>query len=216
MGSAEHESFTFGTLANIVYDNISNIPRILRLDLAGQPIGWINWQVAVCLYARDIVSWTLGELVISVKGGICARTGERSRVDVNSIIACEGKLNTNKQAIIPPLNNSALFERDQNTCMYCGTKHPRRELTRDHVVPRFRGGKDTWENCVTACKRCNHYKGSKLLQETAMELLALPYAPNLAEYLALVNSSRILGDQMSFLETRFSKARDHRLQVALT
>lgn len=193
-----------------LYTDINRLPRILRLDLAGQPIGWINWQVAVCLHAREIVSWTLGELVISVKGGICAHTGKRSKVDVNSIIACEGKLNTNKQAIIPPLNNSALFERDESTCLYCGTRFPRRELTRDHVVPRSQGGRDTWENCVTACKRCNHHKGNRLLHEVNMELLALPYAPNLAEYLTLVNSSRILGDQMSFLETRFSRHRHQR------
>ena len=187
-----------------MYRNLNSVPHILRLDIAGQPIGWIDWKAAVCLYARDIVSWSFGERVITVRGGICAKTGERSKVDVDSIIACRGKLNNLKQECIPPLSNLALFERDQSMCLYCGITFSRRELTRDHVVPRSRGGKDTWENCVTACKRCNHHKGNRLLDDVpGMELLALPYAPNHAEYLALVNNRRILGDQKSFLKTRF-------------
>lgn len=160
----------------------------------------------MCLYARGIVGWTLGEMVISVRGGVCARTGERSQVDVSSIIACRGQLENQKQESIPPLSNVALFERDEGTCLYCGVVFPKRDLTRDHVVPRSRGGKDTWENCVTSCKRCNHHKGNRLLKDVpGMELLALPYAPNHAEYLALVNNRRILGDQKDFLETRFSR-----------
>ena len=70
---------------------------------------------------------------------------------------------------------------------------------------------DRWDNVVAACKRCNHHKGSRLLQDCDIELLALPYVPNTAEYLALTNSGRILGDQMSFLESQFgqhSKARE--------
>ena len=74
-----------------------------------------------------------------------------------------------------------------------------------YVVPSSRGGVDQWHNVVSACKRCNHHKGNRLLQECELELLALPYVPNVAEYLALTNSGRILGDQMSFLEAQFGK-----------
>ncbi|MDE0006883.1 MAG: HNH endonuclease, partial [Gammaproteobacteria bacterium] len=56
----------------------------------------------------------------------------------------------------------------------------------------------------------NHHKGSRLPHECDMELLALPYAPNLAEYLALTNSGRILIDQMDFLATRFGNRREDR------
>ena len=63
-----------------------------------------------------------------------------------------------------------------------------------------------WFFCVVAaCKRCNHQKGHRLLGNTAIELLALPYVPNFAEYLALTNGGRILGDQMDFLRSQFSK-----------
>ena len=59
------------------------------------------------------------------------------------------------------------------------------------------------DSFVSACKRCNHHKGNCLAHESGMELLALPYVPNFAEYLALINSGRILGDQMDFLRKSF-------------
>ena len=72
-------------------------------------------------------------------------------------------------------------------------------------MPISRGGLDVWTNVVTACKRCNAYKGNISLDDSSMELLALPYRPNHAEYLALSHSGRILGDQMAFLSKQFSK-----------
>ena len=58
---------------------------------------------------------------------------------------------------------------------------------------------------VAACRRCNQHKANYRLEEIGMELIALPYCPNNAEYLALTNSRRILGDQMEFLRGQFSK-----------
>ena len=78
-------------------------------------------------------------------------------------------------------------------------------LTVDHLVPISKGGLDVWTNVVTACKRCNAHKGNLSLEDCTMELLALPYRPNHAEYLALSHSGRILGDQMAFLRKQFSK-----------
>lgn len=66
---------------------------------------------------------------------------------------------------------------------------------------------DSWENVVTACRRCNQHKGNYLLEDIDMELLALPFCPNAAEYLALINSERIRGDQMEFLRSQFSRRR---------
>lgn len=177
--------------------------RILRLNAAGLPVEWLNWQEAVCLHARDLVSWTYGEEVMAVRGGHSRMTGEQTVVHLNSIIACKGRVFTNalKHA---PLTNHALFRRDQNICLYCGSHFPDSHLSRDHVIPLSRGGHDIWTNVVTACKRCNAHKGSYLPDECHMELLALPYLPNHAEYLALSHSGRILGDQMAFLRKQFS------------
>lgn len=178
------------------------IPRILRLNIAGQPVEWLSWQEAVCLYARELVVWTLGDAVLRIRGGHSRFDCSQSEVSIHSIIACDGRV-VPKGHITPPLTNQALFCRDRNLCLYCGNPFSDSDLTRDHVVPTSRGGKDRWDNVVAACKRCNHFKGNRLLQETSLELRALPYVPNYAEYLALINSGRILGDQMNFLRRSF-------------
>ena len=190
-------------------DSFNRVPRILRLDVSGRPVDWANWQDAVCLYARDLVEWTLGDSVLRLRGGHSRFDGARTTVDVHSIIACGGR-RTPHARTVPALTNAALFGRDRNLCLYCGRVFSDAALTRDHVVPKSRGGADHWENVVAACKRCNHHKGSRLPHECGMELLALPYVPNVAEYLALINSGRILGDQMDFLASQFGRGRKER------
>ena len=177
--------------------------RILRINTAGFPIEWLSWREAVCLHARELVSWTYGEEVMEVHGGYSRLTGEQTVMTLNSIMACKGKVFT-KTRKEPPLTNRALFRRDQNVCLYCGNHFKEFQLSRDHLHPLSRGGTDSWTNVVTACKRCNARKGNLLIEESNMELLALPYRPNHAEYLALTHSGRILGDQMAFLRRQFS------------
>ncbi len=180
------------------------VPRILRLDIAGRPVEWVSWQEAVCLYAREIVVWTLGDAVLRIRGGLSRITSAPSSLEIHSIIACDGKVVPPPKGV-PPLTNEALFRRDLSVCLYCGKRFSDGELTRDHLVPLSRRGRDAWDNVVSACKRCNHYKGDRLLEDCGLELLALPYVPNFAEYLALTNSGRILGDQMDFLRKSFGR-----------
>jgi 5-methylcytosine-specific restriction endonuclease McrA len=179
-------------------------PRILRLNISGQPIEWLNWQEAVVLVARDMVVWTLGESVRSVFGGVSRLTGRRSQISLPSILACSGSRIARPRSHYPLINRT-LFARDRYLCMYCGKPFPEHQLTRDHIVPKSRGGQDRWENVVAACRRCNQYKGNRLLEEIDMGLLALPFRPNQAEYLALQNDRRILADQMEFLSSQFSR-----------
>jgi len=187
--------------------------RILRINTAGVPVDWLSWQEAVCLHARELVSWTYGEEVMEVHGGYSRLSGERTIMTLSSIIACKGKVYS-KNRRDPPLTNRALFRRDQNVCLYCGNQFQEVKLSRDHVHPLSRGGADTWPNVVTACKRCNARKGNLLMEESNLQLLALPYSPNQAEYLALTHSGRILGDQMAFLKRQFSA--NSRLLAELT
>jgi hypothetical protein len=177
-------------------------PRILRLNLAGQPVDWVSWQDAVCLYAREIVVWTLGDAILRIRGGHSRLDCAQSHIDIHSIVACDGRVMPRGRGI-PPLTNEALFRRDLNTCLYCSKSLADGDLTRDHILPVSRGGRDVWDNVVAACKRCNHHKGNRTPEECNMELLALPYVPNFAEYLALTNSGRILCDQMDFLKKSF-------------
>ncbi len=74
------------------------------------------------------------------------------------------------------LTKREVFRRDNFRCQYCGANAPR--MTIDHVVPRYRGGKYSWQNLVTACERCNLKKGGRTLQEAHMSLLRLPSEPH--------------------------------------
>jgi 5-methylcytosine-specific restriction endonuclease McrA len=78
------------------------------------------------------------------------------------------------------LNRREVFQRDGFTCQYCGRVG--RDLTLDHVVPRHRGGKHTWENLVSACKTCNHRKAGRTPQEARMLLAREPYRPPASSY----------------------------------
>ena len=179
-------------------------PLILRLDVSGTPVTWIPWQDAVCLYSRNMIAWTAGVQQFVFRGGICRKTGHQSCVEVSSIVAVKrSRRHKLGQRLIPPLTNRELFLRDAHMCMYCGQQHRDSELTRDHVIPFSRGGRDRWSNVVTACRSCNTRKGNRKPEEANMPLLAVPYVPNWAEYLALSNR-RILADQMEFLKSQFS------------
>ena len=180
------------------------IPAILKLDAGGLPVGWIRWQTAVVLYARERVRWEAGDERFVIRGGTCAATGRTSRIEIGSIIAVADRSKRFEKGV-PLLTNRTLFHRDQNICLYCGLQFAHGQLTRDHVIPASRSGLSTWENCVTACRHCNQRKDDRTPEEASMKLLAVPYTPNLAEYLILQNR-RILADQMAFLR---SYARRH-------
>ena len=75
------------------------------------------------------------------------------------------------------LTRRNLMFRDAHQCQYCGKRPPLRELNIDHVVPRSRGGDDSWENLVTACRVCNLRKGWKTPEEAQMRLARRPFRP---------------------------------------
>ncbi len=74
-----------------------------------------------------------------------------------------------------PLTRRNLFQRDHQTCQYCGSRD--QPLSIDHVVPRSRGGSDTWENVTTACLSCNVRKGNRTPKEASMPLYRAPHRP---------------------------------------
>jgi 5-methylcytosine-specific restriction endonuclease McrA len=75
------------------------------------------------------------------------------------------------------LTRRNLMFRDAHQCQYCGKRPTLRELNIDHVVPRSRGGNDSWENLVTACRVCNLRKGWKTPEEANMRLARNPFRP---------------------------------------
>lgn len=177
--------------------------KILRLDKTGFPVSWISKKEAVSHIFLDEVVWELGDRNITMFGGY-NKSGLRSIVKLPPVIAVNSV--HKDMGAIPALNNPALFRRDGNLCMYCGNTFSNEDLTRDHVFPRARGGANTWQNVVASCFRCNSHKGCSTPEEAGMKLLAIPFAPNIFEYMYLSNRN-ILGDQMEYLKTRFSGSR---------
>ena len=145
-------------------------------------------------------------------GGINRRSGERSILRLHPIIAARGHVRPAAIDPTPTLTNQALFARDQQLCLYCGRQYHRGTLTRDHVQPVSKGGRDIWENVVTACFHCNSRKGNRTPQQAGMPLLAVPYRPSWIEHLILSNRN-ILADQMAFLKAQLPAKKPRRLAV---
>lgn len=70
-----------------------------------------------------------------------------------------------------------IFERDKNTCQFCGRVFERKDLNLDHVVPRDRGGPTTWENIVCSCIPCNTRKANRTPAEAGIRLIRKPKRP---------------------------------------
>jgi len=78
----------------------------------------------------------------------------------------------------PAFTRFNVFLRDRFECQYCGSDQ---DLTFDHVVPRSKGGRTTWDNVVTACAPCNLLKGGKLALRRGLHPVAPPHKPTVAE-----------------------------------
>lgn len=74
------------------------------------------------------------------------------------------------------LSRKNIFRRDNYKCQYCGTTA--KPLTLDHLIPRARGGGESWENLVTACVDCNNRKGDRSPDEAGMKLFTKPKKPS--------------------------------------
>jgi hypothetical protein len=170
--------------------------QILVCDAGGVPHHWASWQDSIVLKYKDLLAYELGDPSV-FHGGVSRMTGEQSQIDVGQIVFLKGKLKY--IARTPPLTNKNLFARDLHICGYCGRHFAESKLSRDHIHPVSKGGKNTWTNCITACKTCNHEKADKMLHDTDLELVYVPYVPSNVEKLILQNR-RILADQMEYLK----------------
>ena len=165
------------------------------------PLEWIDYREAARLYHTEQVAYACGTHLYTVFGGYWAMTGDRSAIEVSSIIATQGTVRSQahiRDQYVPPLNNRTLFKRDANLCLYCALRFPTRDLTRDHITPLSQGGMDNWNNVATACRRCNNHKGGRTPEQAAMQLIAVPFTPTYAEYIYL-KGRRVLADQMQYL-----------------
>ena len=126
--------------------------EVLQLDVSGRPQAWMSVKEAAILYASDAIAWTLGDTCHVMRGGVQRLTGLQSRIEVHPIIAVRGSVPSRAWRQAPALTNPKLFTRDRCICAYCGQRGHFDDLTREHIVPVSRGGRDSWMNCITACR----------------------------------------------------------------
>lgn len=102
-----------------------------------------------------------------------------------------------------PVTRKNIVLRDRHTCQYCGKAGD----TVDHVFPRSRGGRDTWENCVCACAECNRLKNDRTPDEARMKLLSKPRKPALIPWLMMKKEpNRLSWARYLFWDDKFETA----------
>ncbi len=98
------------------------------------------------------------------------------------------------------LSRRNIYLRDNHTCQYCGRQGG--NLTIDHIVPKSKGGEDSWQNMVVCCARCNNRKGDRSLEEAGMKLIGVPYRPSSTLYLHM---TRLTGVPQSWNQFFFGE-----------
>lgn len=78
------------------------------------------------------------------------------------------------------LTRQNIFKRDNFNCQYCGVS---RDLTLDHVIPKSKGGRSSWDNLITACRRCNTQKGDYTPDQAGIRLMSKPFKPTYLMFL---------------------------------
>ena len=101
--------------------------------------------------------------------------------------------------IKPRLSKYAILIRDNLRCQYCGKKFPPHELTVDHVIPKSRYGKISWDNLVACCSDCNRRKGDRTPSEANMRLIREPKVPHFAIVSDITISDLIRDEWVKFL-----------------
>lgn len=139
---------------------------VLVLNVTFEPL-----NVCTIKRALGLVFSGKAETLINGRGYIHTST---ARYELPSVIRLSYMVKRPRPRIA--LSKREVLHRDNYTCQYCGKRS--RHLTIDHVVPRYRGGKHTWQNLVAACSTCNHRKGHHTPEEANMKLRRAPYEPN--------------------------------------
>lgn len=150
--------------------------RTLVLNAGHEPVQLIRWQRALCL-------------VLLEKAEVLSEYGRKIR-SVDRIFPLPGVIRL--KIYIRSFHHRGLlrctrknvFARDDHRCQYCLRRFPVKELTLDHVLPRSRGGRDSWSNIVSACSGCNRRKGDRLPSECGMQLQRRPRQPGISDLLS--------------------------------
>jgi 5-methylcytosine-specific restriction endonuclease McrA len=141
--------------------------QTLMLDQSYAPIKVISWQRAIRLL-------TLGKVQVIEEYDNEVRTSYLV-IKVPAVVRLiRGFRRVKKPVKFSRVN---IYGRDKYTCQYCGAKKAMDDLSYDHVLPKSRGGRTTWENIVTACSPCNLRKANRTPAEAGMRLTREPTQP---------------------------------------
>ena len=97
-------------------------------------------------------------------------------------------------------SRESLFERDKHRCQYCGNNFEQAQLNMDHVIPRDRGGRTSWENIVTSCIKCNTHKANRLPHQANMHLIRKPERPKWRPFISSLIGQNYEKDWDNFIK----------------
>jgi 5-methylcytosine-specific restriction endonuclease McrA len=142
--------------------------KTLKLDSSYKPVGIIDSLEALvlCICGKAIAVEQYHKTISSVS----------EIFKLPAVIVLKVYVKNRLTSVSPKKRN--IFWRDANICQYCGNKFHIKELTVDHIMPKSRGGKNTWLNLTTSCMKCNQKKGARTPEEANMKLLSKPYRPS--------------------------------------
>lgn len=142
----------------------------LILNASYEPLGIVQ--------ARRAVNLILAEKAVSIDDSLTMCSSTSNAIPIPYVIKMNyfiKKVHATKEV---PFSRKGVLVRDNYRCAYCG-KRSVEKMTVDHIIPRSRGGKHSWDNCVASCLKCNGYKKDHLLHEIDMKIMTKPTVPSL-------------------------------------
>lgn len=170
--------------------------KTLILNAGFEPLQLVSWQRALCLVLSE-----KAEVVSSYHRVIRSVSHEFQLPSVIRLVTYVRRIS--RFEVIRCTRKNVL-QRDQYQCQYCGVICSKQNATIDHVTPKSKGGKTTWENSVTACMRCNLKKGSKSLEQLSLKLLRQPRKPRMSEFLR-ASRQELKSDWLPYLAHIFDR-----------
>lgn len=140
--------------------------KVLVLNTTYEPLNVTTVRRALVLLLKD-------KAEVVERAGTTLRS-ERAAFEVPLVIRLREYVRVPHRPAARRISRRAIFARDGYRCQYCGSD---RQLTVDHVVPRSKGGGDTWDNLVTSCAACNRRKADRPPHLAGLRLRRPPRAP---------------------------------------
>lgn len=139
----------------------ATLSAVLQINASYEPLAFCSTRRAIILFVNG-------------KAEIIEDRGK----EIHKGIPFPSVIRLVEQAKIPhktqTLSRKNILLRDRNTCMYCGVVQHAGELTLDHILPRAQGGRDSWQNLVACCKKCNRFKADRTPEQAGMMLIHKP------------------------------------------